>query len=97
MTEAAAGGRGRSASTRLRALRGFSPRAARVRGLAIGTLARCDGALHALHLSPADPLRMQRVDVVVASYDARMCEAARALVFSVVDGRVKNRHVAITP
>ncbi len=37
--------------------------------------------LDALHLAAADYLRAQGVSVSIASYDIRMCEAARALGF----------------
>ena len=40
--------------------------------------------LDALHLAAADHLRMHGVDVTVASYDSRMCEAARAVGFDVI-------------
>jgi hypothetical protein len=40
--------------------------------------------LDALHLAAADHLRTQGVDVEFATYDARMCEAARALGFAIV-------------
>jgi hypothetical protein len=38
--------------------------------------------LDALHLAAADYLRAQGVQVDVASYDTRMCDAARALGFA---------------
>jgi predicted nucleic acid-binding protein len=41
--------------------------------------------LDALHLASADFLREQGVEIAVASYDARMLAAARALSFPVLD------------
>ncbi len=38
--------------------------------------------LDALHLAAADHLRAQGVSVDIATYDTRMCDAARALGFS---------------